>query len=264
MTKFLEPLLQPIGFFWLLTVIAAVRLAYQRKWRGAIFCSAIVAAIFLIGSTTLPSRLLASLERPYAGQRLENLPACDAVVMLGGLLNPSRHDLLGFDVGSAADRALTAIELLRRGKAGTLVLGGGGGLRKVPEGAAWRETELLEPWLSAWNLTASKPISIRLSANTREEAQQVLDLAREHRWQRILLVTSGYHMKRAEALFRQSAVSIVPVACDFVGLSTLETDKPFTPFPEIYGFQYLTLYIHEQIGWLYYRLRGWVTENPQS
>ena len=256
MTQFFEPLLQPIGILWLIHLVGAIWMARRRKWGEMIFCATIAAAILLIGSTRLPTRLLASLERPYANQNLTNLPHCDAVVMLGGTLTASSGDVLGFDLGEAADRIITAVEVFSQKKADTLVLGGGWG--KSPDGSTWSEGDVLMPWLAKQGVTGTNYLRLRNCANTHEEAIEVAALAKERRWQRIVLVTSGYHMKRASGLFAKVSVPFEPVACDFIGLSSLENEKRFRLFPELGKFHHLELFLHEWIGWHYYRLRGWV------
>ncbi|MBM3840111.1 MAG: YdcF family protein [Verrucomicrobia bacterium] len=263
MTSFWEPLLQPLGFLWLLHVLATLWMFRSRKWREAVFCGAIASAISVIGSTRVPARLLASLERPYATQNLTNLPPCDAVVMLGGTLNASNGDPLGFDVGEPADRILAAVELFKRKHAEVLILGGGGGRSRLPPGNPWSEGEVMKAWLASLGVTGTNVFPLRNCANTREEAVQVAAMARERQWKRVLLVTSAYHMKRAAGLFVKLGIPVEPVACDFVGLATLQNQKRWSPFPKTPGFHHFDLYLHEWIGWLYYRLRGWVESRSE-
>lgn len=262
MTPFLEPLLHPIGILWLLHFLAAVFMARHRKWREAIFCASLTAAIWVVGSTRLPAQLLACLERPYAKRDFQQLPHCDAVVMLGGTLNASSGDLFGFDLGEPADRIVTAIELFKRNLAGTLILGGGGGKSSSRPGGVWSEGEVMKPWLAKLGVSGTNVFPLHNCSNTRDEALEVAALAKERKWQRILLVTSAYHMKRASALFARLGIPFEPAPCDFVGLSTLENQRRFSPFPRSGGFHQLELFLHEWIGWQYYRLRGWVESDP--
>jgi uncharacterized SAM-binding protein YcdF (DUF218 family) len=257
-SRLIEAFLQPIGLLWFIHLIAALHFTRQRKWRRAAFFWIIAGFMSLIGSTSISSRLLASLERPYSARPLDAIPPGDAVVMLGGAVRASRHDPFGFEFGEGADRVLTAVEMIRRGKSQTLILGGGGGKRNEPVDEPWQEGPLLEGWLSAWGVGQAQVVRLKLSANTHEEALLVSELAKERQWKRIILVTSGYHMKRAEALFRKLGVPVVPVACDFLGLGALESKRPINPFPGADGFRQLELYLHEKIGWAYYRLRGWI------
>ncbi len=256
LVRIVESILQPIGILWLGILAAAVWSLWRKNRGPALLLFLIAGVMAAIGSTSLVFHLLASLERPYAKPDVAALPAFDAVVMLGGTLSPSENDSLGFEVADSMDRSLTAIELIRQGKAKTLILGGGGG--KTTSAEPWTEGALLEQWIQRWNLGRVDFVRLAVSANTREEAVQVQSLARERQWNRIALVTSGYHMKRAEALFRKLDIPVTPVACDFVGLSALGRSRPFNPIPQADPFRKAELYFHEIIGWWYYRWRGWV------
>ena len=258
MTRFLEPLLQPIGILWALNIVIALRLAYDRKWRATSFFGCTVVLLFAFGSTSIPNRLLASLEQPYSDLQLDRISSADAVVMLGGMLDRSESDSLGFQVGDGFDRAMCAVELIRKRKAPILVIGGGGGHTQATPSEPWTEADLLERWIGIWDLAATNIVRMKLASNTHEEALQVLSLSKKNNWQQIILVTSGYHMKRAEALFRKLEIPVQPVACDFVGLSGLANKSAFSPFPRAGRLHQLDVYLHELIGWYYYKIRGWI------
>ncbi|MBM3834424.1 MAG: YdcF family protein [Verrucomicrobia bacterium] len=260
-TRIVEALLQPIGLIWFLNLAVAVWAVYRRQWRPAIFCGTIAVSLFITGATSLPVQLLASLERPYAEVILTNVPEADAVVMLGGALGPSSRDSFRMNLSEGADRIIRAVELARQNKGPVLVLGGGG--RNDSETNKWHEAKLIEAWLATWNLTNTPVICLNISSNTRDEAVQVRALAKERGWKRIILVTSAYHMKRSEGIFRQLGLPVAPVSCDFIGLSALERDGRFNPIPRSSRLEQLHVYLHEKIGWWYYRWRGWVTDRPQ-
>jgi uncharacterized SAM-binding protein YcdF (DUF218 family) len=252
-SRILEALVTPLGLIWVMQLAATVVLAVKRKWRGAVFTGVTALILFVFGCTSICNHLLASLERPYAGQKLSDIPRCDAVIMLGGVVTPSKNDLFQFHLGEGADRAVTATELVRQGKAPVLVLGGGGNLKM-----GWSEGELLRSWLAAWHLSESDVITIPVCANTHEEALRVQALSKEKGWKKVILVTSAYHMKRAEATFRQLEVPVIPFACDFIGLSALWAQGSIYPVPSPERFEKLSLYLHEKIGWWIYRWRGWL------
>jgi uncharacterized SAM-binding protein YcdF (DUF218 family) len=83
---------------------------------------------------------------------------------------------------------------------------------------------------------------------------EVAALARREGWTRIVLVTSASHMPRSMAAFR--AVGIEPVAapCDYTDLD------PFSSgwlLPEARALRNTTRAIHEIVGQVWYRIRGW-------
>ncbi len=66
-------------------------------------------------------------------------------------------------------------------------------------------------------------------------------------------------MRRAEALFKKTGLEVVAVGADFEGLSSLEADfRIYHIVPDPDGFKRLGYFLHEQVGWLYYKLRGWI------
>ncbi len=175
-TKLLTPLTEPMGFFWFSLWLWIGWRIRRRKWLEIIVPGLIAVVMFVFGSMDTSARLLASLERPYAGADLTALPTADAVVMLGGMVAASRNDILGFHVTEAVDRALTAAELIRQGKARALVLGGGGHAAGDNE---TNEGRYLDRWFETWGLTNAPTHFLGACANTRDEAERVRDLARE-------------------------------------------------------------------------------------
>jgi uncharacterized SAM-binding protein YcdF (DUF218 family) len=259
--RLIEPLLYPLGWFWLLLLLLAFRSLLKRKWPASAGFILMAAFILAIGGARWPYQLLATLEEPYLRHPSAPLPRADAVVVLGGMLSPSRRDPFGFQFSSAADRIITGIELVRREQAPLLVLGGGGGWRT--DQTEWDEAQLLENWMAAWGIPDADRIALLRSRDTREEAVRVRKLLDEKGWERIILVTSGYHMKRALATFNNLEIPAEPFACDFIGVSRLERGLPYGPFPRLEGFKHLDIYLREKIGWWYYRWKGWI-QRPDS
>ena len=97
-----------------------------------------------------------------------------------------------------------------------------------------------------------------VNSNTRDEAINALELANKRGWKKIALITSAWHMRRSKALFEQVGFEVVPVGSDLQGTRALENNWSFYPVPHTAGFNHLSCYMHEQIGWLYYKLRGWL------
>jgi uncharacterized SAM-binding protein YcdF (DUF218 family) len=255
--KLLAPLAQPIGFVWLVLVVLTGWQLRRKQWRVAAAIGAVALLMNLIGSGIVGGPLLKGLERPYAGTGLTNVPSADAVVMLGGAHRPSPPDTFGLDLTPAADRIVTALELMRLGKGQALVLGGNGYGHK---GEIRADSQLLKDWFAAWKIPAAPVLDLGMNSNTREEALKVASLMKDKGWKRIILVTSAFHMRRAEATFRKVGIEVIPVGCDFQSYRGEAEDQglSFAVVPVIDGFQHLGLYIHEQGGWLTYRWRGWV------
>lgn len=248
-------LVEPVGLLWLGVLFAALWALRRKSGTLALFLALLAGGMFAVGGTRWPNQLLAQLERPYAGRDLGALPACDAAVVLGGGARPSRYDVGGLDLSDAGDRLVMGAELIRRGKVRYLVAGGAA--HRV--GGQWvAEADLTRGWLQTWGLAHVPVISLGKCVNTRDEAVRVAALCRERGWTNVLLVTSAWHMKRAEAVFRTAGVPVVCVPCDFQSEVGAMTEPEQSWVPRAGGFQTLALYVHEQLGWWAYRWRGWI------
>jgi uncharacterized SAM-binding protein YcdF (DUF218 family) len=243
-------LIDPAALLWLfLLLFGAALFAKRRRAPGAVLI-AFCAAWWLMDWTATPSRLLASLEEPYIGTG--QAPAVDAIIVLGGGVALSSNDFAGLDFGIATDRILTGVDLARRGLGKTLVLGGSATLK--PKVAP--EPGLLRDWIVAWNLADVPLTDLGSCRNTRDEAIRAAELAREQGWSRVLLVTSAWHMKRSEAAFQKAGLDIIPVGCDFMGTAALRRSGSW--MPQSQSMILLQLWLHEIVGFWYYRIRGWV------
>jgi uncharacterized SAM-binding protein YcdF (DUF218 family) len=123
----------------------------------------------------------------------------DAVVVLSG----SKHERL--------DRGL---ELVREGVAPTLVISGGFDPRQPAANRLCREGG------DGFTVACFTPDP----DSTKGEARTVAALARKHGWQRVLLVTSRFHVTRARMLFDRCLDADV----DAVGV-----DYPWTSVPGV-------------------------------
>ncbi len=246
---------EPLGILWAGIVMLTLWRIRRAQWNRLFWPTITAILLALLGSLPISSRILATLERPYAGVDIEKLEPADAIVMLGGVLRFSENDAARVNFESPADRVMMAADLARRGKGRALVLGGGGprkGDQRPIEG------ELVKRWLSTWGMTNVPIALLGHCTNTRDEAARTLALAQKFQWKRIILVTSASHMRRSEAIFRKLGMQPVCVACDFDALSEIAHPRPVSPFPRWQAIQQLSAYCHEIIGYWVYALRGWV------
>jgi len=256
--RFFTPLLHPIGMVWFACLTGAALFAWRKRKAPALALAAVALLISLMASG-LSGSLLARLERPYVRESLADVPVCDAVIVLGGGISASGSDPLGFTFTDAGDRIVAAIEVVRQGKAPVLVLGGGyyhSGDDKVSD------SSLVRRWIERWGLVTNEIVSLGVTHHTREEAVRVKELAGQRGWKKMILVTSAFHMKRTEAVFRTLGLDVVPVACDFNTVGRPKPKPSFNPFPRPEGLGALDYWVHEQVGMMIYRLRGWIGEPP--
>ena len=249
MDGLVKQLLQPVAMVWLILIVICIWQIYRHQYRWALVNGLMIVALFLFGCTPLSNYLLWTLEKPYVCKNISELPRVDVVVVLGGMVNRSSIEPTGFGVGSAVDRILTGVELLRLEKARHLFIGGG------------TEHAVLKSWIERWELVNVPVIHSGGLNSTREEADQFAAMMEDEKWETVILVTSAWHMRRAEAVFRTAGVKVIPVGCDFAGYSqnqAASVGEPYTLVPQSGSLNSLRIYLHEHVGWIYYRLNGWI------
>jgi len=197
--------------------------------------------------------LVRSLERTYPAVRPEQQPVADVIVLLGGGVSPAAHEVGNIHLTIAGDRVPMALELARLAKAPVLCVSGGHPLPKRPQ---WVEADLVAKAITDRGLTTAEVISLGGCDDTHDEAVRLRRLATPRGWKRVLLVTSAAHMRRAAATFRAEGFEVIPAPCNFLGSLT----TPTMSLPSPYGFTLYSVWLHEQIGWLEYRRRGWLRE----
>lgn len=251
-------LLQPLGLVWLALMLWAALAAKRRHYRTAIPAALLALVLWVCGASRLAEALTARLEAHAPPVSWNDLPPADLVVMLGGILNASPSDVFGFELASSADRALTAAEISRRRPPKVLLL-----LGSLEKGTEFTEGALVKEWFTRWNLipAATKVLTAPACRNTREEAAATVKIAQDHGCKTIMLVTSAFHMKRAVAVFKQSGIEAIPVACDFRAPSGKgAAGKTFRWVPSAAILHLLSAAIHEHVSWLYYRWNGWIAD----
>jgi uncharacterized SAM-binding protein YcdF (DUF218 family) len=247
-------LIQPIGFTWLVLLILAVVL-WRSRQRGCAMIAAVLAAVLtVIGSTDVPGWMLRRLEKPWVGFAPAEMPATDAVVVLGGGVEPSIYEVGQLHLSRAGDRFVMGMELLRLGKAKVLVLGGG----SAQFGAETKiEADLSRAALLQWK-PGAEIVSLGTCDHTRDEALKVAALAQQRGWKRVALVTSANHMTRALAVFRRAGVDAVAAPCNFLTTLSTAPSPARLQVPSWQGFEKVSIWLHEAVGAAIYRRRGWM------
>jgi len=214
LSKILPLAMLPLGFSLVLLLVGLIG-----RWRWPV----IVAVVLLwLSSLGIVSQLLWRwLESPWQRQLVSAASNADAIVVLSG----GRHPAPGAAQVSEwhdPDRFLTGVDLFLAGKAPRLLFTGGASpfLPGQPaEGSLYlKEAEALGVPTGA--MASTPPV-----VNTAEEAVAIRRLLmagstgqpsdQDASSGRIILVTSAFHMRRAQRLFERQGLVVQPFPVDF-------------------------------------------------
>ena len=131
------------------------------------------------------------------GTKIEDVGQYDVGIVLGGMFEYN-NDLNVLSVRTHADRIWQAITLYKKGKIKKILISGASG---YVSDRGLQEAVQLKEVLVDWGIPEKDLLVETVSRNTHEnalETKNVLETSYPHLEKR-LLITSGFHMKRAEA-----------------------------------------------------------------
>jgi uncharacterized SAM-binding protein YcdF (DUF218 family) len=169
--------------------------------------------LVLLWLTSLPvvsDQVWRTLEGDQRIHSPESLPAASAVVVLSGMARLSESDQGPvFEWEQASDRFWAGVTLLDAGKAPVLVFTGG---RQPWSPSPRTEGQWLAEQAIRLGVTQDRIRVTDEVRNTSQEAAAVETLIIERD---ILLVTSAFHMPRAQKIFTDAGFRVTPVPVDF-------------------------------------------------
>ena len=248
LNKLLPLLALPTG---MLLLLMAVALLWRRRWPVWLaFC------LFWLGSTPWFSNHLVRWCEAYAIRESASMLAkAEAIVVLSGSLTLAPGPA-GISEWSDGDRFWGGVELYRAGKAPWLVFTGGWvpWLAKLaPEG------EVLRAWAKSQGVPDSAIQVTGKVKNTAEEAAAVaallpkLSSVRGRKPTTILLVTSAFHMPRAQRLFERAGLKVQPYPVDFK-VSASDSFTVMDLLPSAGAWRYTEMAWRELLGRAWYAM----------
>jgi uncharacterized SAM-binding protein YcdF (DUF218 family) len=241
--KLLPVIALPLGFCITLILFA---LLFKKRWLAVLA----VMILYLSSVPIVGDSLLKSLEDRFPRVEVADAPSADAIVVLSGMLHKSRSKNGSLEWSEAVDRFEQGIALMKAGKAPLLIFTGGRlpwSNQQITEGQELRSAAL-ERGIPASSIVVTEEVG-----NTADEAKAVRKIAEERKLQRIILVTSAFHMPRAEYLFRTRGVPVLPFLTDY----NTRYQQPISPLdflPQAGALGNTETALRETYGRLYYHL----------
>ena len=212
-------------------------------------------AVFILIFCSLPivsDKLVTYLVSDYQLSKPSNIKSADAIVVLSGMiLRINTKEDLDYEFGGAVDRIFAGIDLFKEKKAPKLILTRG----KLPWSVGIPEGEYLKDFAIKNGISESNILLTENVGNTDQEAKAIKKLLSEDKSE-VILVTSAFHMPRAQIVFEAAGINVVPFPVDFQkGLSKL-TFMSFIPSAN--ALSGTSFFVREMIGRTYYNLKYWV------
>ena len=209
LSKLLPLALLPLGFSLTLLLVGLIG---RRRW--PVITAVVLLWVFSLGLVS--QTLWRWLEAPWQRSTAATAPSAKAIVVLSG----GRHPAPGAARVSEwhdPDRFLAGLDLIREGKAPRLLFTGGASPFRpgqLPEGQRYL-TEAQQLGIPTGVMASTPPV-----LNTAEEAVAIRLLLDRFKTTsspptRILLVTSAFHMRRAQRLFERQGFEVKPFPVDF-------------------------------------------------
>lgn len=245
--KILPALVLPLGLCILLLGVALF-------WRKRIFILIPLIILLLASNPLVSSFLLSRLENRFLKIEILDCPKADAVVVLSGILGGKRsgRGSLELNWGEAYDRFDAGIRLFQAGKAPSLVLTD----PRVP----WEEANdfsegrqlvaaAVERGIPRERITLLGPVG-----NTADEARLVRQEASTRGWQRVILVTTAWHMPRSMLLFDSLPCEVLAFPTDYQVAPPPKSIGIMHMIPNAKALLWMEVYLREQIGICYYQI----------
>jgi uncharacterized SAM-binding protein YcdF (DUF218 family) len=244
----LSLLVYPLSQALLLGILALSLWLLGWSRAGVIALAMALAWLYLCSTALVADGLMASLERDYPPRALSATPEAEAIVLLGGATRGDTHMSTLGDLNQQADRLVHAVALYKAGRAPVVLLSGGG----QPGGRA--EAEVMRDILLVMGIPEQAFVLERASRNTYDNAVNSARLLQARGLNSVLLVTSAFHMRRAEALFAAQGLQVIPAPTDYQRLVI----KPVLPrwLPTVDDLARSSYAMHELVGYHVYRLQG--------
>ena len=208
--------------------------------------------IFFLIFFSLPvisNTLLFYLEKEHKLIEISNVKNADAIVVLSGMVRVIKNDEeLKYEFSESVDRILAGIELIKKNKAPYLILTRG----KLPWSKGKPEGEVLYDFVIKSGIDKKKIILTDNAENTFQEAVALKKLI-NYDFQKILLVTSAFHMNRAEKIFTFNDIEVIPYPVDFRHSKARFTIMDI--IPSAFALKDTSHVIREIIGRIYYKLK---------
>jgi uncharacterized SAM-binding protein YcdF (DUF218 family) len=232
----------------IMLVIIAILIGLIKNKKKIIYIA--IGVLYILSTPIFSNNFFKLVEGSEYRKHISAIDSADAIVVLSGMLEINEvGDSTNIEWGDP-DRFFGGIALFKAGKAQRLIFTGG----KMPwDKAKKTEGEVLKENTISNRIPSEKIFVTKDVENTADEAVAVKELISPSK--RIILVTSAFHMYRAQRIFEKQGFEVIPYKVDFkVSVDNQVTLMDF--LPSAINLELTEIGIREIIGRIYYIIKG--------
>ena len=243
LNKILPYLIYPITIITFLLIWAAI----SRKRLPVILA---LVLLIITSSPIVSHQMVKYIDGQERKKSIKDIYIADSIVVLSGMIGPiMTKQGVAYEWGDP-DRFFGGIELIKAGKAKNIIFTGG----IMP----WQkniqpEGQILAKFAEDFGISSSQIIVTGDVENTRDEAKAVREILSKNNTNKVILVTSAFHMPRASKLFLKEGIEVQTYPVDFrAGISNI---TPIDFLPSADAFSSFQFSLRELIGRAYYSFK---------
>ena len=249
-SKLLTFLLMPAGIICILLLYAIY--TKNRTKSKKLTISALI-FFYLTANPLLINEILLAWEFPPTA--ISKVKVHDlGIILTGGTTNSNKLPVENIFLGLTSDRVGQTIQLYKKGKIKNILISGGE--VGIIENPAKNEIQEIARYLIISGIPKEHIFLETHAKNTRENAVNVSRiLKKQFPNQSYLLITSGFHLRRAVGCFAKVGIPVTPYGSNY-----LSRERSFItsilPWEDSLG--YARLIFREIVGYCTYWILGWV------
>lgn len=250
LSKTISLVLKPLGILFLLALLSLITKNHTKKKRlTAVFlvllylfsCPAIINPIFK--SYEFPTSPISSTENYTYG-----------ILLTGGLVNESKSQNDNLFIGPQGDKLWQTVELYRAVKIRKIIISGGDGFKRKSKNFA-TENDKAREFLIKTGVNSIDIIQEKEAVNTYENAKFTKTLLPKNS-DKVIIITSGFHLKRALACFKKQNIN-----ADGFATTPISENYPFKwqdLIPAMDAFKNADILANEIIGLVVYKILDYI------
>ena len=217
-----------------------------------------LAVLLLTGMSPFANFIMWRLERTTPNSYRADV-TYDAVVLLGGLVDEVSTAETGAPAfNDSVERMIVTHRLLRDGKARFVIVSAA----TNPDLPAYGEAIVIRRQLEDWGIASDRIIIEDRAMNTRQNALYAQQIAAARGFERVLIVTSAFHMTRAYECFGAIGMKVDTLAVDYRAHAS--SGKSLGDWvPRVDGLSDMSGTLHELFGRIVYRVMGYGNRTPK-